>query len=135
MRTGNAIEAMEAARGGAKVRWITGRSKSSWLVYEDTGTCCCYKWEHGAIAGFDPSCVMLTWEIDDQPRRGRYDWGCGAGSVLEWHGLHMRKVIETIPLDPVAQIIDALDTRCPEWEKAGPIRFSVYNVAITIERA
>ena len=62
MRTGNIIEAMEAAKNGARVR-----RTDTWCHYDDDHGI--LREECGSNYHLEPDDACATWEIDDQPRR------------------------------------------------------------------
>lgn len=62
MKTGNIIEAMEAAKAGARVRRLVGdrgKRASMWRTVEDG-------YDYQTMSVND---ILGIWEIDDQPRR------------------------------------------------------------------
>lgn len=70
MRTGNIMEAMEAAKNGARVRLLMGDVMTDWLVFDEHArTLVTVRKIDRHRSGLLDADILGTWEIDDQPRR------------------------------------------------------------------
>lgn len=66
MKTGNIIEAMEAAKNGARVRML---SSAYWWKWDRSGGSLVSDDGCGAFGHFSEDMITSTWEIYDLPRR------------------------------------------------------------------